>query len=107
MNSQQAPSSIPHAPSYRRALLLGIFILTWYWHIENEQNGRDFVDDILVCIYHYVWILNKILSKYIPRHFIDGQSKFVQAMAFYVDEPSWQRPKAHELQKSTSFSSCI
>ena len=56
-------------------------------HIEAEQNGRRFTDDIFKCIFLYenVWIPIWISLKFVPKGPINNIPALVQIMA-------WRRP---------------
>ena len=56
-------------------------------HIETEQNGRHFADDVFKCIFlnENVWILLKISLKFVPKGPINNIPSLVQIMA-------WRQP---------------
>ena len=55
--------------------------------LRPKQNGRNFADDILKCIFlnENVWIPNKISLKFVPKGPINNNPALVQVMA-------WRRP---------------
>ena len=61
----------------------------WVWlnTLRPRQNGRHFADDVFKCIFlnENVWILLKILLKFVPKGPINNIPALVQIMA-------WRRP---------------
>ena len=55
--------------------------------LRPRQNGRHFADDVFKCIFlnENVWILLKILLKFVPKGPINNIPSLVQIMA-------WRRP---------------
>ena len=68
--------------------------------LRPRQNGRHFADAIFKCILlnENVWILNKILLKFVPKGPINNIPSLVQIMA-------WRRPGDKPLSEPMMVSS--